>query len=74
MLQVTGISKSYGAQPVLNDISFTLNTGEHVGLVGPNGAGKTTTFYMIVGLIRPDAGHITLDGADISALPMYKRY
>ncbi len=52
---------------------MTLRRGEAVGLLGPNGAGKTTTFYMIVGLVRPDTGAITLDGHDITGLPMYRR-
>ena len=52
---------------------FALRRGEAVGLLGPNGAGKTTTFYMIVGLVQPDTGSISLDGADITALPMYRR-
>jgi lipopolysaccharide export system ATP-binding protein len=58
---------------VVNNVALTLRQGEIVGLLGPNGAGKTTTFYMIVGLIAPDAGHITLDGTDVTSMPMYKR-
>ena len=54
-------------------MSIELRRGEAVGLLGPNGAGKTTTFYMIVGLVKPDTGTISLDGADITTLPMYRR-
>jgi lipopolysaccharide export system ATP-binding protein len=57
----------------VNDVALRLQQGEIVGLLGPNGAGKTTTFYMIVGLIQPLAGRILLDGADITAMPMYRR-
>jgi lipopolysaccharide export system ATP-binding protein len=67
------LGKQFKKRPVVRNISLTLRRGEAVGLLGPNGAGKTTTFYMIVGLIRPDTGSILLDGADISALPMYRR-
>jgi lipopolysaccharide export system ATP-binding protein len=67
------LGKQFRKRPVVRNISLTLRRGEAVGLLGPNGAGKTTTFYMIVGLIQPDTGSITLDGADISALPMYQR-
>ena len=58
---------------VVDHVSIDVNRGEVVGLLGPNGAGKTTTFNMVVGLVRPQAGHITIDDADITALPMYKR-
>jgi lipopolysaccharide export system ATP-binding protein len=54
-------------------VSIHLHRGEAVGLLGPNGAGKTTTFYMIVGLVRPDTGMISLEGTDITSLPMYRR-
>ncbi|MEW5792006.1 MAG: LPS export ABC transporter ATP-binding protein [Pseudomonadota bacterium] len=67
------LSKGYRRRMVVNDVSLRVEQGEIVGLLGPNGAGKTTTFYMIVGLIRPDAGHITIDGQDISTLPMHLR-
>lgn len=72
-LIVRNLGKQFKKRPVVRNISLTLRRGEAVGLLGPNGAGKTTTFYMIVGLIQPDTGSITLDGADISALPMYQR-
>jgi lipopolysaccharide export system ATP-binding protein len=68
-----GIFKSYRGRKVVNDISIEVNQGEIVGLLGPNGAGKTTSFYMIVGLIKPDGGKISLDSLDITTLPMYKR-
>lgn len=68
-----GIFKSYKGIKVVNDISIEVNQGEIVGLLGPNGAGKTTSFYMIVGLIKPDGGKISLDSLDITTLPMYKR-
>ncbi len=58
---------------MVRNVSISVRRGEAVGLLGPNGAGKTTTFYMIVGLIKPDTGAITLDGADITVLPMYRR-
>ncbi len=72
-LQVTGLKKSYNGKPVVSDISLNIGSGEVVGLLGPNGAGKTTTFYMILGLISPDAGIIYLDGENLNASPMYKR-
>ena len=58
---------------MVNDVSLHVEPGEVVGLLGANGAGKTTTFYMIVGLVRPDSGAVTLDGQDITGLPMYRR-
>jgi lipopolysaccharide export system ATP-binding protein len=68
-----GVGKTYKKRPVVRNVSVTLHRGEAVGLLGPNGAGKTTTFYMIVGLVKPDTGSISLDGADITSLPMYRR-
>jgi lipopolysaccharide export system ATP-binding protein len=67
------LGKRYRRRPVLRDVSVAVNRGEAVGLLGPNGAGKTTCFYLITGLIAPDAGLITLDGHDITELPMYRR-
>ena len=67
------ISKSYGGREVVRGVSLEIQQGEVVGLLGPNGAGKTTSFYMIVGLVRPDAGRVLCDGKDISKLPMYLR-
>ena len=72
-LETRGLVKAYKKRTVVNDVSVHVEQGEIVGLLGPNGAGKTTTFYMVVGLIRADRGQILLDGADITALPMYKR-
>jgi len=67
------VGKTYRRRPVVRNVSISVQRGEAVGLLGPNGAGKTTTFYMIVGLVRPDTGSISLDGADITRLPMYRR-
>ncbi len=72
-LAAVGVGKTYKKRPVVRNVSINLRRGEAVGLLGPNGAGKTTTFYMIVGLVKPDTGSITLDGADITSLPMYRR-
>jgi len=72
-LAADGLVKVYRGRKVVNDVAVRLRQGEIVGLLGPNGAGKTTTFYMIVGLIAPMAGRITLDGEDITKTPMYKR-
>ncbi len=72
-LQAEGLSKSYRGRKVVDEVSLELQQGEVVGLLGPNGAGKTTTFYMIVGLIAPDSGQISLNGDDITSLPMYQR-
>ncbi len=72
-LVASGIGKSYKKRAVVKNVSLQVQRGEAVGLLGPNGAGKTTSFYMIVGLVQPDTGTITLDGADITQLPMYRR-
>jgi len=72
-LVARNLSKSFRRRPVLRDMSVTVQRGEAVGLLGPNGAGKTTCFYLITGLISPDAGTISLDGHDITELPMYRR-
>ncbi len=72
-LTAHGVGKTYKGRAVVRNVSITLQRGEAVGLLGPNGAGKTTTFYMIVGLVRPDTGQISLDGTDITRLPMYRR-
>ncbi len=72
-LSAKGLTKIYRKRAVVDQVNLTLRQGEIVGLLGPNGAGKTTVFYMIVGLIRPDGGHVNLDGANLSTLPMYKR-
>jgi lipopolysaccharide export system ATP-binding protein len=73
VLQAKGLSKSYRGKKAVHELSLYLTTGEIVGLLGPNGAGKTTTFYMMVGMINPDAGAISVDDEDIGRLPMYKR-
>jgi lipopolysaccharide export system ATP-binding protein len=67
------IGKTYGGRAVVRGVSLEIEQGEVVGLLGPNGAGKTTSFYMIVGLVRPDAGQVLCDGVDITRLPMYLR-
>jgi len=72
-LTATGLQKRYGARTVVQDVSLTVHSGEVVGLLGPNGAGKTTSFYMIVGLVRADAGVISIDGQDITHMPMHRR-
>jgi lipopolysaccharide export system ATP-binding protein len=68
-----GLAKRFGKVPVVSDVSVAVRRGEAVGLLGPNGAGKTTVFSMIVGLIRPDAGEILLEGRRITGLPMFQR-
>jgi lipopolysaccharide export system ATP-binding protein len=73
VLEAEGLVKTYRRRKVVNDVGLRLQQGEIVGLLGPNGAGKTTTFYMIVGLIKPLAGRIILDGEDITDMPMYQR-
>jgi len=72
-LVATNLGKRYRKRPVVRNVSLAVQRGEAVGLLGPNGAGKTTCFYLIVGLVRPDYGRITLDGVDITTLPMYRR-
>lgn len=72
-LAVVSIAKSYDKRVVLSDVSLSVGKGEVVGLLGPNGAGKTTCFYSVMGLVKPDAGRIMLDGVDITPLPMYRR-
>ena len=72
-LQAVMLAKSYRRRPVVQNVSVQVRRGEAVGLLGPNGAGKTTVFYMITGLIAADQGTISLDGVDITHLPMYQR-
>jgi lipopolysaccharide export system ATP-binding protein len=72
-LYTENLVKRYKKRVVVDNVSVELEQGEIVGLLGPNGAGKTTTFYMIVGLIKPNAGKIFLDNEDITSLPVYKR-
>jgi lipopolysaccharide export system ATP-binding protein len=72
-LEARGLQKAYGSRKVVKDVSLAVNKGEVVGLLGPNGAGKTTSFYMLVGLLRNDAGQILLDGQAIEGLPIHRR-
>jgi lipopolysaccharide export system ATP-binding protein len=72
-LVAQGLKKSYGSRMVVKDVSLTVEKGEVVGLLGPNGAGKTTSFYMIVGLVRADAGEISIDGQPIEHMPIHQR-
>jgi len=72
-LRADGLTKSFGARTVVRGVSIEVRGGEVVGLLGPNGAGKTTSFHMIVGLTRPEAGTVRLNGEDVTALPMYQR-
>lgn len=72
-LAAVGICKSYKGRKVVKGITLSVRRGEIVALMGPNGAGKTTSFYMIMGLVEADSGHILLDGQDITGLPMYQR-
>ena len=72
-LRAEKLVKQYKQKKVVNDVSIYVEQGEIVGLLGPNGAGKTTSFYMTVGLVKPDEGHIYLDDEEITNLPMYKR-
>jgi len=72
-LEASHLQKSYGSRRVVQDVSVAVKKGEVVGLLGPNGAGKTTSFYMIVGLVRADAGKISIDGQSIEHLPIHRR-
>jgi lipopolysaccharide export system ATP-binding protein len=72
-LEADGLQKSYGARMVVKDVHVAVGAGEVVGLLGPNGAGKTTSFYMIVGLVRADAGRILIDGQPVQQLPIHER-
>jgi lipopolysaccharide export system ATP-binding protein len=73
ILRAEGLVKRYKKRTVVRNVSVSVRQGEVVGLLGPNGAGKTTTFYMIVGMIRPNDGRVTLDDADITRMAMYRR-
>ena len=72
-LEVQHLAKSYGSRKVVKDVSLVVQKGEVVGLLGPNGAGKTTSFYMIVGLVRSDAGDIRIDGQSVAHMPIHRR-
>lgn len=73
VITTDNLVKIYNTRHVVDGVSISVEQGSVVGLLGPNGAGKTTTFYMIVGIEKPDAGTVMLDGKDISAMPMYQR-
>ena len=72
-LRTENLVKAFRSRKVVNRVSLEVKQGEIVGLLGPNGAGKTTTFYMVVGLTRPDKGHVLLNDEDVTNFPMYKR-
>ncbi len=72
LLEANGLVKSYGGRRVVDDIGFKVEPGQIVGLLGRNGAGKTTSFRMTMGMITPEAGQVTFDGADVTGMPMYK--
>jgi lipopolysaccharide export system ATP-binding protein len=72
-LEVSGLQKSYGSRKVVKEVHLAVGAGEVVGLLGPNGAGKTTTFYMVVGLVRADAGEISIDGVAVHGKPIHQR-
>jgi lipopolysaccharide export system ATP-binding protein len=72
-LEGQGLTKRYAGRAVVDNVAVHVRNGEVVGLLGPNGAGKTTTFYMLVGLLRPDAGNVLLGGENITTLPLYQR-
>ncbi len=72
-LEARHLQKSYGSRKVVKDVSLAVQKGEVVGLLGPNGAGKTTSFYMIVGLVRADAGEIAIDGQPVEHMPIHRR-
>lgn len=72
-LQALHLGKSYRRRPILRDVSLSIRRGEVAALLGPNGAGKTTCFYAIAGLTAPDQGTVTVDGVDVTYLPMYRR-
>ncbi|KNZ34219.1 MAG: ABC transporter [Methylibium sp. NZG] len=72
-LEAVGMQKSFGARKVVHDVHLAVDSGEVVGLLGPNGAGKTTSFYMIVGLVRADAGQISIEGQRVERMPIHQR-
>ncbi len=72
-LAVVNLRKSYSKRPVIRDVSLRLDRGEVVALLGPNGSGKTTCFYAVAGLVAPEGGQVTVDGRDVTGLPMYRR-
>jgi len=72
-LEAQGLRKAYGSRAVVDGVRLSVESGEVVGLLGPNGAGKTTSFYMIVGLVRPDGGAITIEGRRVERMPIHQR-
>ena len=72
-LKIEALRKSYKKRVVIRDVSLEMQQGEVVALLGPNGSGKTTTFYAIAGLVYPEGGHVTIEGRDVTTLPMYRR-
>ncbi|GAA6191333.1 LPS export ABC transporter ATP-binding protein [Phaeobacter gallaeciensis] len=72
-LRIDKLRKSYSKKTVIRDVSMTLGRSEVVALLGPNGSGKTTTFYSVAGLVFPEAGTVTIDGQNVTTLPMYRR-
>ena len=72
-LALKNVSISLGGRRLVNSVNLDLNPGEVVGLLGPNGAGKTTTFNLVIGLLRPDAGQVVMDGRDVETLPRPRR-
>lgn len=73
VLKASHLAKSYKGRKVVKDVSLSVSSGEIVGLLGPNGAGKTTTFYMVVGIVRPDQGNVSIDDEDVTPLAMHQR-
>ena len=73
-IETHDLMKSYGARAVVDHVNVEVEQGSIVGLLGPNGAGKTTTFYMIVGIIQPDQGDVTVDGQSLVGMPIHKRH
>lgn len=72
-LRINNLRKSYKKKVVIRDVSMKLDRGEVIALLGPNGSGKTTSFYAIAGLVYPEGGHVSIDGRDVTGLPMYRR-
>ena len=72
-LKAENLSKYYGRKHVVKNVTFSMSSGDITGLLGPNGAGKTTSFYMIVGFIKANGGTVSIDGTDITQMPMHKR-
>lgn len=73
LVEADELIKTYSGKNVVNGVSLNVSRGEIVGLLGPNGAGKTTSFYMITGLVRPNGGHVYLDGRNVTTIPMFQR-